>query len=528
MASIIFHQVDFAYPSAPTEVFQGLSLLIDTSWRTGLVGRNGHGKTTLLRLVAGELEPTAGAVENPVPVRLYPATCPVAGRSTFEVVRNSVAPFRAWEREMERLLEDGRAPALERYADVHERYLAAGGYEMEARIAREFEVMGLPGGLMARAFEELSGGEQTRASIVALFLETAAFPLIDEPTNHLDRSGRERLASYLAGKRGFLLVSHDRQFLDRAVDHVVSINASDVRVNQGNYSQWRAHMDEEIAAERRTRQRIERTVARLEVAARSTRRNAESREGDKYRTGAMDKGFIGHRAAKQMKRARNVERRIEAQLSEKRGLLRNAEKERHLSVRTTARRDERLVVVQNLALEAGGRVLFRNLSFTVSPCERLAVVGPNGCGKTTLLDTICGDKVPDAGFVRRPGHVTLSRGFQQPLWQKGALAEFLRHAGLDETRFRQLMGVLGVEGEIFERDLGTYSQGQLKKVDLCRSLLAGADVLIWDEPLNYVDLFSREQIEAAVLEDRPTLIFVEHDQAFIDRVATRVVDLTAL
>ena len=526
MASIILHHADFAYPSAPAEVFEDLSFLIDSSWRTGLVGRNGQGKTTLLRLIAGQLEPTAGRVEVPVRTRYFPGPAPRASRPTWEVVRDVIAPFAAWERAMDDLLADGRPAALERYAELHERYLELGGYEMQAWIAREFDGMGLAAELMSRPFGSLSGGEQTRALIVALFLDSAAFPLIDEPTNHLDRQGRQRLMAYLACKSGFLLVSHDRRFLDGAVDHIVSINRSDVRVNNGNYSQWRAHMDEQLEAERRSRHRIESTVARLETAARSTRQNAQSRERDKYRTGAMDKGFIGHRAAKQMKRARNVERRIAAELEEKRGLLKNAEKQRKLQVETAARHDEQLIVVQNLTVSAGGRVLFRELSFAVAPGDRIAVAGPNGCGKTTLLDAICGGVPVHTGLVRRPAHVTLARGFQQPLWRDGALGDHLASAGLDETRFRQLMGVLGIEAGVFDRDLATYSQGQQKKVDLCRTLLAGADVLLWDEPLNYVDLISREQIEAAVLDDGPTLVFVEHDQAFVERVATGLIDLS--
>lgn len=525
MASIILHHVDFSYPSALEGVFSDLSFLLDMSWRTGVVGRNGQGKSTLLRLLAGELQPAAGTIEVPLPVRLFPGSQPDPRVSTLEAVRSQVAPFTEWERIMQGLLEDGSRPALERYAELHERYLAAGGYEVEAWIARELDAMGLPPDLASRPFGELSGGEQTRALIVALFLDDRAFPLIDEPTNHLDCEGRERLMSYLARKNGFLLVSHDRRFLDGAVDHVLSINRSDVRINAGTFTQWRTHMDEELLAEQRRRRRIERDVARLETAARSTRQHADSREGDKYRPGALDKGFIGHRAAKQMQRARNVERRIEAELEEKRGLLANAEKPRYLKVRTTSRADEQLLVAQNLTVAVGERVLFRDLSLAVAPGERIAVLGPNGCGKTTLLDVLAGETEPESGVVRRPGYVTLARSFQVPLWRRGALRDHLRQHGLDETRFRQLLGVLGVGADAFERDLATHSQGQQKKVDLCRSLLCGADVLLWDEPLNYVDLYSREQIEASVLEHRPTMLFVEHDQAFIERVATRIIRL---
>lgn len=525
VASILLHHVEFSYPAAPEPVFRDLSLLLDSSWRTGVVGRNGQGKSTLLRLIHGELTPDSGEVEVPVMTRLFPGARPAPGQRTLDVVRNAVAPFGDWERRMEALLADAGEAALAEYAELHERYVACGGYQIDGWIARELDAMQLPAELLDRPFDALSGGEQTRALIVSLFLDPAAFPLMDEPTDHLDRQGRERLGAYLAGKSGFLLVSHDRAFLDRAVDHVLSLNRSDVRVNHGNYSQWRTHMDEELEFEGRSRRRIERSVARLEAAAQRTRRNAQSREGDKYGAGPVDRGFIGRRAAKQMKRALNVERRIDAELEEKRALLRNAEKEYRLSVATTPRRDAQLLTVQNLTVSMAGRVLFRDLSFAIAPGERIAVVGPNGCGKTTLLDVICGRRIPDGGIVHRPAHVTLSRGHQHPAWQRGLLREHLARAGHDQTRFRQLLGVFGVRGDVFERDLTTFSPGQLKKVDLCRTLLAGADVLIWDEPLNYVDVHSRERLEQALLRDAPTLLFVEHDQAFVERVATRVIDL---
>ncbi len=531
MSSIVLRNVDFAYPTSATDVFRDLSLLIDATWRTCLIGRNGQGKTTLLRLIAGNLSPLSGHIDVPLQVRYRTGADDRAAApgSTRSVVRNAVAPFDAWETEMERLLAVGREAALTRYGELQARYEASGGYRIDAAIAREFDAMGLAAELLDRPFASLSGGEQTRALIVALFLDEAAsgpgvYPLIDEPTNHLDMAGRTALMGYLAGKRGFLLVSHDRRLLDGTADHVVALNRSDVRQCAGNFTVWRNQMDRELETERRTRERIERSVERLTAAARETRGHAHSRESDKYRTGALDKGFIGARAARQMRRARNVERRIESELEEKRGLLANQEKIRRLDVQTS-QAGGALLVAQNLTVAAGGRTLTREFSLTVSAGERIAIVGANGTGKTCLLDVLSGFTAPARGILRRPGYVRLARAFQQPLWRQGALRSHLGDAGLDESRFRQLLGVLGVGADACERDLATLSHGQRKKIDLCRTLLAEADLLLWDEPLNYVDLYAREQIEQAVLRDRPTLVFVEHDAEFVARVATRVIRL---
>ena len=155
----------------------------------------------------------------------------------------------------------------------------------------------------------------------------------------------------------------------------------------------------------------------------------------------------------------------------------------------------------------------------------MAITGPNGCGKTTLLDAISGDVPVTDGNLKFPAHISAARAYQQPIWDTGNLREKLLAEGYDETHFRRVLGEFGVEGDIFERPLQTFSQGQLKKVDLCRTIASPCELLIWDEPMNYIDLQSREQIETALLRARPTLLFVEHDRYFVERVATEVVEM---
>ncbi|MEL6182001.1 MAG: ATP-binding cassette domain-containing protein, partial [Myxococcota bacterium] len=397
----------------------------------------------------------------------------------------------------------------------------------DARIDKEGAALGLSMELLERPFETLSGGERTRALIVGLFVMPGAYPLLDEPTNHLDRHGRELLADYLARQeRGFVLVSHDRRFLDRCVDHVVSINRSDVRLNRGNFSTWKAQMDREQDHEQRRNARLERELRSMERAARNRRTWSHAKEAQKIGSGPVDRGFIGHRAAKQMKRALAVERRMEEALDEQRSLLNNVEKSHRLKLpEPDTKVSERLVSLEGITLEVGGRTLLNDLSLAIHQGERVALVGPNGCGKTSLLRTVVGELKPSAGTVRLASRIRWVRAHQIPRWQRGYLREHLRRAGLDEGLFRAIMGCLALVGEMFDRPLETFSQGERKKVELCRSLLEPAHLLIWDEPLNYVDIASREQIEALLLEHQPTLLCVEHDQAFIDAVATRVVEL---
>jgi lincosamide and streptogramin A transport system ATP-binding/permease protein len=519
MGNIIFRHVGFHYEAPYAEVFRDLDLLIDTRWRTGLIGRNGRGKTTLLGMIHGDLAPGTGSLTVPVTTVRYPLRSADSGESVFNVIKDAVAPFRAWEAQMNVLVEVGTEAAMVDYGEIQARYADLGGYDIDARIMAELPRMEFEEALLERSFDSLSGGEQTRALIAALFLQHDAYPLIDEPTDHLDLPGREIVARYLADKPGFLLVSHDRWLLDQCVDHVVSINKADVRAINGNYSVWKEQSDREEEFERRRKENLQREIKSLERAARQRRDGALKRERDK--TAHTDKGYIGHRARKQMKRALAIERRVERNLDERRNLLKNEEKERRLKIAQSEQSAQSLIIANDLSLAIGDSVLFEHVSFNLQPRDRIAVIGPNGSGKTSLLRAIMGKLEPREGVIRRPAHVRFACSYQNPRWQRGLLRTHLRREGIDETRFRQILGVLGVEGEVFERDLATMSQGQRKKVDLATSFIDDADFLLWDEPMNYLDVRSREQLEEAVLEFEPTLVFVEHDHYFVDRVATK-------
>ncbi|MEM7366543.1 MAG: ABC-F family ATP-binding cassette domain-containing protein [Pseudomonadota bacterium] len=531
MSSIHLRNVGFEYDAPYKSVFNDLNLVIDTLWRTGLVGRNGQGKSTLLGLLSGRLTPNSGHIEISERTLYFPARVSEPSLDVRTVISNAVAPFIDWALEMSACIERGKPDDLERYAVLQEQYQLLGGYEIVANIEREWATIGMARDLLDRPFETLSGGERTRALLIALFVTGGVFPLIDEPTNHLDAEGRAQVADYLASKDGFLLVSHDRDFLDRAIDHVVAINKSDIVVNRGNYSLWRKHMNEVELHETRTRDNIKREVRQLKRAAQQRRQGSASREAEKYKSAyanppaMIDRGHVGRTAAKQMKRALATERRIDKRLDEKETLLRNQEKGYELKIQTLDGGREQLLVANNLQFGYDDRAIIDNVSLGVSQGDRIAVSGRNGSGKSTLLKLLAGELTCDSGVIAKPAHVSVSRAYQHPIWQSGDLRVWLREGGLEESRFRQIMGSFGVAGEVFDRPLETFSQGQLKKVDLTRSMLTDADILIWDEPLNYIDVLSREQIETAIVDSGPTMIFVEHDGRFVDNIATELIEL---
>ncbi|MYE80632.1 MAG: ABC-F family ATP-binding cassette domain-containing protein, partial [Gammaproteobacteria bacterium] len=356
MANILCRKVSFGYDGTERNVFTDLDLVIDTGWRTALTGRNGRGKTTLLRLIQGELVPDRGSIERPVDVQGFPVSIADATISAFDAAKDAAGPFRRWEREMARLLDTDDDNALTRYGTLQTRFQEAGGYEIDADLERELAALGIDAPLRSRRFDRLSGGEQTRCLLAGLFARQAGFPLIDEPTNHLDIAGRERVAEYLHAKPGFLMVSHDRAFLDACVDHVIALNPDTVETRRCSFSTWRHAFLERLARQERANTELRREIGRLEDAARQRRRGADKREAEK---GAhTDKGFIGARAARQMKRAIAVEHRADKAVEERRQTLVDIERTYPLRLPGPSRRRARPLVTAHDLVVVRDKPLF--------------------------------------------------------------------------------------------------------------------------------------------------------------------------
>jgi len=522
MSNIIIDSVDYYYDSPYAEVFSCLSIEIDTSWKTGIVGRNGRGKTTLLKLISGELKAIKGDIHISDNVFYYPFKPDNINDITFNVIKNSIAPFSLWEEEMKRLIEKGDSKSLLKYGEIIERYEKHNGYNIDSMIEKEIVSVGLSHNILYRNFNTLSGGEQTRALIISLFLRVDAFPLIDEPTNHLDMVGRKMLGEYLSSKRGFILVSHDRYFLDLCTDHIISINRNDIRINKGNFSKWKNNIDMEEEFERRKNENIKREIKSLKHAADQKKRWSFRKEKEKK--GSDDSGAIGHKSAKLMKRALNIERRMKRKIEDKKSLLMNKEKERKLKL-DRIKSPDTILIINKININLEEKCILSDFSLSLEKGERIAILGENGTGKTTLFNAICGDIDISKGGIYCPNYVNYIRAYQIPKWKEGYLNDYLYSEDVDITLFRNIMGVLGVCGEIFDRPLETFSMGERKKVDLCRSFISPANFLLWDEPLNYIDLFSRKQIEDVILKYKPTMIFIEHDKYFIENIATRIINL---
>jgi lincosamide and streptogramin A transport system ATP-binding/permease protein len=514
----------FGYEGSLYPVFQDVTFHIDTDWRLGFIGRNGRGKTTFLRLLRGEL-PFSGAITSAAVFDSFPF--PILGmeRVASDVVRELIAPFGAWETEMEACIQCGDEASLVRYGEVEALYSAHDGYVIDELIEREAGKLRVEPGALLRPFGTLSHGERVKLMLCALFLKKNRYLLIDEPTNHLDLEGRRAVAEYLAGKKGFLLVSHDRDFLDRCVDHVASINRDGIEVQRGDYSSWRENRARRDQYEQAEHDRLKKDVTRLQSAMARTAGWSDRIERSKIGDHAADRGFIGHQSAKMMKRAKAIEQRRGRAIEEKSQLLKNLEQAEPLKLHPLAPSRARLAEAEALGVCYGGKAVFSGLSFTLEAGERLALTGKNGCGKTSLLRLFLGEDVPHTGKFQLTGGAIVSYVRQDTSFLHGGLRAFAEQEKVDESLFKAILRKLDFSRALFEQEMQAYSDGQKKKVLLAASLCQSAHLYLWDEPLNYLDILSREQLEELILTYRPTMVFVEHDARFVEHIATKVLRL---
>ncbi|MCF2662275.1 ribosomal protection-like ABC-F family protein [Pseudoflavonifractor phocaeensis] len=495
MAQIIIQNLSFTYEGDHTPVFQGLDLRLDTNWKLGLVGRNGRGKTTLLRLLAGELEGT-GTIRCPEPASYFPIPVSRPDRPVLQVLLEENLGLEEWQ------------------------------------LVRELNRLGLDEALLERPFSTLSGGEQTRAQLAALFASEGCYPMVDEPTNHLDGPGRDQVARYLRSlDRGFLLVSHDRAFLDGCVDHILALNPSGPELVRGDFSTWFREKEARDRGEQARNEKLKGEVRRLEEAARARKQKADAVE--RAKTGISSQGivkhglrpYLGEKSRKGQQQRLNIERRAERAIREKSALLRDVETADSLKLTPARHYSQRLAEGKELSIFYENRVICKDITFTIEQGERVCLEGPNGSGKTSLLRLVLGEEVPQSGTLRLAPGLDLSYVPQKADHLTGSLLDWADEQGIDLTQFLTVLRKLDFSRALFDRDMEGYSAGQKKKVLLAAGLCRSAHLYVWDEPLNYIDLFSRMQIEELILEHRPTLLFVEHDQVFREKIATKYIAL---
>lgn len=497
MTAIKINQLTFAYDGSYDNIFENVSFQFDSSWKLGFTGRNGRGKTTFLKILCGELQ-YKGQIHAPVNFQYFPFTVEDPQATCLEIAKHINPDLEEWE------------------------------------LSRELALLELSDHLLDRSFETLSEGEKTKLLLAILFLKDHAFLLIDEPTNHLDHHGRACVSRYLQKKESFLLVSHDRAFIDSCIDHVLSIEKTSIDIQKGTFSsllQNKAYQDQYELAEN---EKLLKDIDRLGKSARRASGWADQLESSKYGNGPVDRGYIGHKSAKMMKRAKHIERRRENSIEEKKKLLKNLETVQALELRPLQKTGEALVHMENLSLSYNETPLLSGLTLSIKQGDRIALTGPNGCGKSTILRILLSQlghinaevKI-ESGIIHSQSGLKISYVSQDTSGLSGSLSDFSLAHNLDEALLKSMLIKLDFKRIQFEKDVSEYSEGQKKKLLIAKSICEQAHLYIWDEPLNYIDVLSRIQIEEMLLAYKPTMLFVEHDQTFVEAISTQVVKLGA-
>ncbi|MGF0033235.1 ATP-binding cassette domain-containing protein [Bariatricus sp. SGI.154] len=541
MAQINVNNLTFYYEGSSDHIFENVSFSIDTDWKLGFIGRNGKGKTTFLNLLLGKYEYTGSISMNTV----------------FDYF-----PYRIKSEYLD-------LPAAE---FVEELKLGCEQW----RIICELDKLGLDAEVLYRPFDTLSLGERTKVMLAVLFSGENDFLLIDEPTNHLDQESREMVKAYLAKKKGFILVSHDRDLLDACIDHVLVLNRHSIEVQSGNFSSWWENKSRKDAFAQMENEKHRKEIVKLRAASERTRRWADKNESTKIGFDPVKepdrckgtRAYIGAKTKKMQSRVKQMEVRIHQEIEEKEGLLQDIENPVNLKMLPMNHYKKMLIMADHYGLKYtdAADVLFDGLNFDIYQGERVFLKGANGCGKSSLIKTIL-YKAADAehglcqteyggelylaeemdltekkrlagemslsgeASLRESGTLRIASGLrisyinQDISFLHGSIKEFCKKRNLDESLFCAILRQLDMERVQFAKNIEDYSEGQKKKVLIAASLLTPAHLYIWDEPLNYIDVFSRMQIERLLLAYHPTMLVVEHDERFREKIATKTIEI---
>lgn len=512
MAQINVTNLTFSYEGSFDPVFEQVSFSIDTDWKLGLIGRNGKGKTTFLNLLLGKYE-YEGSIHTSAVFDYFPYRIPVECR------KKCMADF------FEQL-----KPDCELW-----------------RVLCELEKLHLDAEVLYRPFETLSHGERTKVMLAILFSGDNDFLLIDEPTNHLDQDSREVIKVYLKKKKGFILVSHDRDLLDACVDHVLVLNRCSIEVQNGNFSSWWENKNRQDSYVQMENEKHKKEIAQLENASKRSRNWAKQNESTKIGFDPVKehdrcistRAYIGAKTKKMQNRVKQFEKRIAKEIEEKEGLLQDVENPVDLKMVTLEHHKDLWIRASQYGMTYLGaeKPIFQNFDFTLRQGERIFLHGKNGCGKSSFLKAVllhqCSADIKGQEEKRmtEEGSLTVASGLvisyvnQDTSFLKGSMKTFCENRKLDVSLFCAILRQLGMERVQFAKNLEEYSEGQKKKVLIAASLLTPAHLYVWDEPFNYIDVFSRMQLEKVLLKYQPTMLVVEHDINFQKKIATRIVEL---
>ena len=494
------------------KILDGLTFQVDQGERVGLLGKNGAGKTTVFKIITGEMDYDDGQVMtapgktvgliSQIPV--YPPEYTVE-----DVLSTAFSKLHRMEEEMAALTakmgEDSDPALLRRYGELSAAFEAKGGYDTATELNKVCNGLEIPQSMREQLFSALSGGEKTRVNLARLILEDTDILLLDEPTNHLDLRATEWLEEYLDKFKGTVLaISHDRWFLDKVVLRVIEIVDGRAEFYEGNYSFYVVEKERRYQEQLKQYEKEQAKIGQLEKAAEQLRIWAYS---------GNDKIF---------KRAQSMEKRIERMRTTDK-----PRKERKLDIRFGERdfRGDEVMVVKGLAKRFDGRTLFSDVNLLVEGGERIALLGDNGTGKSTLIKILMGEEPPSEGKIRmgptvKIGYLPQIIHFSHP--ERNLVDTMIYDLDCSTQTARNRLAAFNFRGEDVFKPVSALSGGEQSRLRLCMLMDEKINLLILDEPTNHLDVASREWIEEAVEDYEGNLLFVSHDRYFINRFATRI------
>ena len=494
------------------KILDGFSLKVDEGERIGLLGKNGAGKTTIFRILTGQVDIDEGVVFIAPGKRLgLISQIPVypEGYTVHDVLDTAFSRLHEIEREMAELAakmdENTSSDVLSHYDKLTVAFESGGGYDTETRLNKVCNGLSIDSDMRSRPFAALSGGEKTRINLARLILEDTDILLLDEPTNHLDLNATEWLEEYLERFKGTVIaISHDRWFLDKVVKRVVEVQEGKAELYSGNYSFYVEEKERRYQERLKQYEKEQAKIEQLEKAAEQLRVWAYS---------GMDKTF---------KRAQSMEKRIERMRTTDKPT-----KERKLSTRFGEREfhGDEAMVIDSLRKSFGERTLFSGLNLEVAGGERIALLGDNGTGKSTFLKLIMEEELPDSGSIYlgpsiRIGYLPQIIKFDRP--DRNLVDTMLYAENCSTQEARDRLAAFKFRGEDVFKPVSALSGGEQSRLRLCMLMDSKINLLILDEPTNHLDIDSREWIEEAVEEYGGNLLFVSHDRYFIEKFATRI------